>query len=164
MMVVGFLTEFVADQQKFSYRNDTNNKNKWCDIGVWKYSRHPNYFGELLFWWGVFTASSPVLLASQNGWGYFTVLSPLFMCFVLLGLSGMPILEPSMHKRWVVASWILCGFVRILCYAHSVPAGFVLTGTATTRRIAGISTRLASLFPFPTVRAARFRCGTRCAM
>ena len=47
MWVFGFLIEAAADQQKLSFKNSPENRGKWCDVGVWKYSRHPNYFGEV---------------------------------------------------------------------------------------------------------------------
>lgn len=47
MWVAGFLIEATADQQKLSFKKCPENKGKWCDVGVWKYSRHPNYFGEV---------------------------------------------------------------------------------------------------------------------
>ncbi|XP_062027675.1 uncharacterized protein LOC133743676 isoform X3 [Rosa rugosa] len=61
MWSIGFLVEATADQQKLVFKNSPQNRGKWCNVGLWKYTRHPNYFGEIFLWWGVFVASTPVL-------------------------------------------------------------------------------------------------------
>lgn len=99
MFGVGLIIEALGDQQKFEYKQNPATKSRWCDVGVWKYSRHPNYFGELLLWWGLFTLASSVFRTDGNAWGYFTILSPLFVCSILFGLSGLPILESGANKR-----------------------------------------------------------------
>jgi steroid 5-alpha reductase family enzyme len=96
---IGLIIETSADQIKFSFRQNPQNKGKWCTDGVWKYSRHPNYFGEITFWWGLFILST-TSMGSGNEWGYFTILSPVFTTTLLLFVSGLPILEASSHKKF----------------------------------------------------------------
>ncbi|RYG96127.1 DUF1295 domain-containing protein [archaeon] len=69
---------------------------RWCDVGLWRYSRHPNYFGELLFWWGIFTSCSFCF----SEFYFLTTLGPLFVTWLLLGLSGMPLLEKQANERF----------------------------------------------------------------
>ncbi|RID74990.1 hypothetical protein BRARA_B02063 [Brassica rapa] len=71
------------------------NRGKWCDVGVWKYSRHPNYFGEILLWWGIFVAASPVLEGAE----YLVIFGPLFLTLLLIFVSGIPLLEASSDKK-----------------------------------------------------------------
>ncbi|KAF2564326.1 hypothetical protein F2Q70_00016029 [Brassica cretica] len=85
----------AADQQKLSFKNSPENRGKWCDVGVWKYSRHPNYFGEILLWWGIFVAASPVLEGAE----YLVIFGPLFLTLLLLFVSGIPLLEASSDKK-----------------------------------------------------------------
>ena len=54
MFLIGFFVQVIADFQKDKYRSDKANANHVCDIGVWYWSRHPNFFGEILIWWGIF--------------------------------------------------------------------------------------------------------------
>ncbi len=89
MWIVGLVLETVSDFQKLFFKADKANKGKWCDVGLWKYSRHPNYFGEILLWWGIFIGATPVLRGVQ----YTAIFGPVFITFILLFLSGMPILE-----------------------------------------------------------------------
>ncbi|CAH9082786.1 unnamed protein product [Cuscuta europaea] len=96
MWVCGFSLEVVADQQKLAFKNAPTNQGKWCDIGVWKYSRHPNYLGEIFLWWGIFVASTPVL----EGVEWLVVFGPVFITSVLLFLSGIPLLEESGDKKY----------------------------------------------------------------
>ncbi|KAJ3672917.1 hypothetical protein LUZ60_006291 [Juncus effusus] len=94
--IIGILIEATADQQKLNFKNDVNNRGKWCDVGVWKYSRHPNYFGEILLWWGIFLASTPVL----HGAEWLVILGPTFLTLLLLFVSGIPLLEKSADKKY----------------------------------------------------------------
>ncbi|KAL4217606.1 hypothetical protein ACF0H5_022348 [Mactra antiquata] len=93
---IGLLCEAVSDQVKFMFRNNPENKGKWCDTGLWKVSRHPNYFGEILLWIGVFVISTSVLRDGQ--WA--AVLSPVFIIAILLFLSGIPLLEKKADERY----------------------------------------------------------------
>ena len=73
---------------------------KFCDVGFWKYSRHPNYAGEIFMWWGIWISALPVIMVknSANGWG--TIASPLFTMILLLFGSGMPTAEGSALSRY----------------------------------------------------------------
>eukprot|EP00953_Heterococcus_sp_UTEX-ZZ885_P029955 15857-Heterococcus_DN1.PRE.1 len=66
MFIIGLVCEAVADQQKFSFKQNSANRGKWCDVGIWKYSRHPNYFGEILLWFGLFTIASSVFQPASD--------------------------------------------------------------------------------------------------
>jgi steroid 5-alpha reductase family enzyme len=77
MFVFGFIVEAVADQEKFEYKN--NNNEGWCDVGLWYISRHPNYFGELMCWWGVFTTCSSTFVAPDY-WKVDDSIAIFFVC------------------------------------------------------------------------------------
>lgn len=96
IFAIGFLCEALADVQKYDYRQKTDNARHWCDVGLWKYSRHPNYFGEITLWWGIFIISINVL----DGAEWVAVLSPLFISAIILFLSGVPLLENSADIRY----------------------------------------------------------------
>jgi len=95
LFVIGLLTEAISDQQKFSFRNNPENRGKWCQVGFWKISRHPNYFGEITLWIGVFLISTSICVDAQ----WVGVLSPLFTASILLFLSGIPLLEKKSDER-----------------------------------------------------------------
>jgi 3-oxo-5-alpha-steroid 4-dehydrogenase 1 len=82
---LGFIWESVADSQKSKFKNNPKNKNKICNVGLWNLSRHPNYFGETLVWWGIG-------LASFNG-NFLVFIGSLFINFLLLKVSGVPLIE-----------------------------------------------------------------------
>lgn len=86
---LGLAIETVADYQKFVFKNNLKNKDKWIASGLWKYARHPNYFGEMLVWWGVFVFALPYL----NNFSYLTIISPIFITVLLRFVSGVPPLE-----------------------------------------------------------------------
>lgn len=94
---IGLVCETIADLQKMAFSNNPANKDKWIDTGIWHYSRHPNYFGEILVWVGVYlyTLASLPLLPAVIG-----LVSPAFIIILLLFISGIPILEKSADKRW----------------------------------------------------------------
>ncbi|XP_039114211.1 uncharacterized protein LOC120249682 isoform X2 [Dioscorea cayenensis subsp. rotundata] len=95
MWFIGITIEVIADHQKL-FKNSPKNNGKWCNVGIWKYSRHPNYFGEILLWWGVFVASTPVL----NGVEWLVIIGPIFLKLLLLFISGIPLLEKPADKRY----------------------------------------------------------------
>ncbi len=91
----GLLIEAVADQQKFRHKKSAGAK--WTDIGLWRWSRHPNYFGELLCWWGVFLFVVRDLNTSS---ALLALLGPLAISVVILFLTGLPQLEASADRKW----------------------------------------------------------------
>eukprot|EP00040_Diaphanoeca_grandis_P041631 m.263196 g.263196 ORF g.263196 m.263196 type:complete len:317 (+) comp49280_c0_seq1:173-1123(+) len=100
MWTFGFLIQVVSDFQKFAFRADSANKLKICDRGLWKYSRHPNYYGEMLIWWGMFVSTISVWVLPGQHSGFASILSPIFTMTILLFLSGIPEAEGSKLKRY----------------------------------------------------------------
>lgn len=94
--ILGLTLESVADWQKFRFKNRPDNTVRWVDTGLWKYSRHPNYFGEMLCWWGVFSTLLPYL----KGWETLTIISPIYITGLLLFVSGVPPLEKRYAKKY----------------------------------------------------------------
>jgi steroid 5-alpha reductase family enzyme len=91
--IVSIVGEGVADRQMESFRRNPANKGRVCRDGLWRYSRHPNYFFECLHWLAY------VPLAIGAPWGWLSLGAPLVMAFLLLKLSGMPLLEAEMMQR-----------------------------------------------------------------
>ena len=85
--IVGFLFEAVGDSQLDSFLKKPENKGKIMRYGLWKYSRHPNYFGEVTMWWGIF------IILLEIPFGLFAIVSPLMITFLILKVSGIPMLE-----------------------------------------------------------------------
>jgi len=85
--LIGFLFEAVSDWQLLQFKKDRANKGKVITTGLWRYSRHPNYFGEVTLWWGVFLLA----LAAPGGW--MTIIGPITITALILGVSGIPMLE-----------------------------------------------------------------------
>ena len=94
--VVGIGLEVVADAQKSRFRADPANKGRFIRTGLWSWSRHPNYFGEILLWVGVAIVALPVL----RGWQWATLISPVFVALLLLRVSGVPLLEKAADEKW----------------------------------------------------------------
>lgn len=92
----GFTIEAVSDYQKSAFRRDPANAGRFITTGLWAWSRHPNYFGEITLWFGI----ALIALPSLSGWQYATLVSPLFVYFLLTRVSGIPILESRAKKRW----------------------------------------------------------------
>ncbi len=87
LWLLGWLFETVADFQLLRFKKNPDNKGKVMDQGLWRYSRHPNYFGEVCVWWGIF------LISIGSGFWYISILSPLLITFLLLRVSGVTLLE-----------------------------------------------------------------------
>ena len=96
IFVLGFIVEIIADNQKTKFRKDPANKDKFIDSGLWSYSRHPNYLGEITLWLGV----SIMSLSSLTGWQLITLISPVFTYILLVYISGVRILEARGKKKW----------------------------------------------------------------
>lgn len=93
---VGLTVEVVADAQKSRFRADHRHRDEFIRTGLWSRSRHPNYFGEIVVWVGVFVTAAPALA----GWQWVAVLSPLFVVLLLTRVSGIPLLEARAEKKW----------------------------------------------------------------
>jgi steroid 5-alpha reductase family enzyme len=83
----GFGFEAIGDWQLLQFKKDPENKGKIIQHGLWRYSRHPNYFGEAVLWWGIF------LIALKAQYGILAIISPILIDFLLLKVSGIPMLE-----------------------------------------------------------------------
>lgn len=94
--VVGFTFEVVADAQKRAFRKDPSNRGRFISSGLWAWSRHPNYFGEITLWVGIAIIALPVL----SGWQYVTLVSPVFVAVLLTRISGVPLLEARGRRAW----------------------------------------------------------------
>ncbi len=94
--VLGFALEVAADRQKRAFRADPANAGRFITSGVWAWSRHPNYFGEITLWCGIALIALPAL----DGWQYVTLVSPVFVTVLLTRVSGIPLLERRSAKRW----------------------------------------------------------------
>ena len=94
--IFGFSIEVVADQQKTNFKDDPDNKDKFITIGLWSWSRHPNYFGEMVLWIGIAVIAFPVLI----GWQLVALISPIFVIFLLTRISGITMLESRGYKKW----------------------------------------------------------------
>ena len=90
---VGFFIEAVGDRQLERFRSDPNSRGKVMDRGLWAYTRHPNYFGESLIWWGLFLIT---LTDIAHVW---TVISPIVITLLLLKVSGVALLERDISER-----------------------------------------------------------------
>ena len=94
--LLGFSIEVIADYQKTVFNSESRNKDKWIDCGLWSYSRHPNYLGEILLWTGIaFFGVSCFTGLERVAW-----ISPLFIYILLTKISGIPILERRGSEKW----------------------------------------------------------------
>ncbi len=91
--IIGFTFESVGDAQLASFLKDENNKGHLMQKGLWHYTRHPNYFGEVTQWWGLW------LVALSIPGGLFTIVSPLTITILILFVSGIPLLETKMEQH-----------------------------------------------------------------
>lgn len=93
---IGMVIEIVADRQKSAFKRDPANEGRFIDVGLWAWSRHPNYFGEITLWTGMAIVAVPVL----GGWQWAMLISPLFVAFLLIRVSGIPLLQRRADERW----------------------------------------------------------------
>jgi len=92
----GFILEIIADTQKSKFRSNTENKNRFISTGLWSFSRHPNYLGEIILWLGI----SVMSISALSGWQYVTLISPVFTYILLVYISGVRLLEESGKEKW----------------------------------------------------------------
>ena len=91
MFAIGFVIEAWADYNKFNHKLKGE---KWCNTGLWKYSRHPNYFGNIMLWFGIF------IFCYNYEVPLWTIIGPMWTVFLLLFVSGIPFLEASADKKY----------------------------------------------------------------
>jgi steroid 5-alpha reductase family enzyme len=93
LWIVGLTFEAVGDYQLAKFKKDPANATKVMDKGLWSLTRHPNYFGDALLWWGI------GIVGAETGTGIFGFIGPVVMTFFLLKISGVPMLERSLSRR-----------------------------------------------------------------
>jgi steroid 5-alpha reductase family enzyme len=93
IFAAGLFFEAVGDFQLARFKADPANRGRVLDRGLWRYTRHPNYFGDCLVWWGLWT------IAASTPLGPLTIVSPLAMSFLLMRVSGVPLLERSLVRN-----------------------------------------------------------------
>ena len=92
--LLGFLFESVGDAELARFASDPLNRRKILQTGLWQYTRHPNYFGEVVQWWGIW-----LLAVGVPGGGWFGIIGPLTITFLILKVSGIPMLEKKMAEN-----------------------------------------------------------------
>ena len=93
LWAVGLFFETVADYQLTRFRSDPANKGTVLATGLWRYSRHPNYFGELCVWWGLF------LVACDNAIGFLTVIGPILYSYLIINVTGQRTLDKKLARE-----------------------------------------------------------------
>ncbi|RKQ71368.1 steroid 5-alpha reductase family enzyme [Litorimonas taeanensis] len=96
LWAIGISFEIIADAQKSAFRKNPANAGRFISTGLWSRSQHPNYFGEILLWIGISVMAIPVL----EGWAWLAMISPFFVAFLILRVSGVPLLQKSAKKKW----------------------------------------------------------------
>ena len=96
LWIFGFSIEVIADRQKRVFKKDQQKDKEFITSGLWAWSRHPNYFGEITLWIGLTLIALPVL----SGWQLVTLISPVFVYILLTKISGIPLLENRGMKKW----------------------------------------------------------------
>ena len=91
--VIGFFFESIGDFQLAKFNKKSENRNKILKKGLWKFTRHPNYFGETLMWWGIF------IFATSLPGGWITVVGPLTITYILFFVSGIPLIEKEFENN-----------------------------------------------------------------
>ena len=113
IMFIGTLYESIADQQLYYFKNNQKNKGKVLNNGLWYYSRHPNYFGETVFWIGVYIVNLSAVI-------YYTIFSVVIMIYLVNCLSGTPITEKNIsseksedYKKYIRTTSVLIPWCKI---------------------------------------------------
>jgi steroid 5-alpha reductase family enzyme len=96
LWAIGFAFEVIADEQKRRFKADPANHGKFITSGLWAWSQHPNYFGEITLWAGVLVIAIPQL----SGWNWLVMFSPVFVALLLTKVSGINLLDAIAKKRW----------------------------------------------------------------
>ena len=96
LWIFGFSIEVIADRQKRVFKKNQQKDKEFITSGLWAWSRHPNYFGEITLWIGLTLIALPVL----SGWQLVTLISPVFVYILLTKISGIPLLENRGMKKW----------------------------------------------------------------
>ena len=94
--VCGFSIEVIADRQKGAFRANPDNNGTFIQTGLWSYSQHPNYFGEITLWAGIVIIAFPLL----SGWSFLVFASPLFITVLLTKISGINMLDAAAARKW----------------------------------------------------------------
>ena len=94
--IIGFVLEVIADIQKSYFKSKSKNDGKFITTGLWSFSRHPNYLGEIMLWIGIAIISIPNL----NGLQFISLISPIFVYLLLTKISGINLLEQKSNKQW----------------------------------------------------------------
>jgi steroid 5-alpha reductase family enzyme len=92
LFIFGFLLEAIADQQLYRFKHDDSSRGRFCKTGLWRFSRHPNYFGEIIMWWGIFS------IACSIQWGWATIYAPAITTLVVRYVTGVSMLEEKWEK------------------------------------------------------------------
>ena len=93
LCLLGVAFQGIADLQLARFKADARNAGRVLDTGLWRYSRHPNYFGECCVWWGYW------LIACEHPWGLWTIFSPAYLTWSILGMMGKELVERRMLKK-----------------------------------------------------------------
>jgi steroid 5-alpha reductase family enzyme len=91
--LAGISFEAIGDFQLARFKADPENSGKVMDRGLWRYTRHPNYFGDATLWWGYW------IIAAGTPWGFVTIFAPALMTFMLVRVSGVALLERTIKRR-----------------------------------------------------------------
>jgi len=92
LAVIGIFFEAVGDHQMAAFKSDPANQGKVMDRGLWRYTRHPNYFGDCCVWWGLY------LIAAETGLGAWSIIGPVLLSWLLIRWSGVPLLERRLQR------------------------------------------------------------------
>ena len=90
--IIGFYFESIGDYQLRKFKKNPENKGQIMDQGLWKYTQHPNYFGEVTMWWGIF------IIALGVPWGFITIFGPIFITYMIIKVSGVRLLNYRYRK------------------------------------------------------------------